>query len=195
MVDCGVTEGCVDPVFLSRLRNKHIDDTIMDPSKRLIRIGMSIVKIVISRAKMPVILTHADGRKLDILIPMLVKPEMEFCIDSIVDASTRGVVTHFEEIQESYSWWKCHHLTETRKGTLFVKRCLSSSGEGSKSRSRVAVTGVIMAATAYVSQSSTGHVHEKMPEKFRYSWSTWKDVRGDVSSCSLCAIKKSKGIS
>lgn len=97
MVGGGATEGCVDPVLLPKVRDMHIDRTILDPSKKLIRIGSNIVNADV-KGKMPIILTHADSGKIEVLILMLVEPEIECCIDFIVDASTRGVVTHVEEI-------------------------------------------------------------------------------------------------
>ena len=46
---------------------------------------------------MLVILTDADGRKLNVLIPTLVAPGMRRHVYSVVDASTREIVTHFEQ--------------------------------------------------------------------------------------------------
>lgn len=170
----GATEGCVDPVRLPNVRDIHIDHTILDPSKKLIKIRSSIVNAD-GKGNMPTIITHADGREIKLLIPMLVEPEIKFCIDSIVDASTRDVVTDVEEVKL--------HL---RGGSVIVQ--LKHEGGASELcapyswneiRSSVVATRVILAATADdVNQSSTEHVRKKICQRSFFILNTWKDVRG-----------------
>lgn len=90
IVDSGATEGCVDAVLLPVVCKQFVDYTILGPLKRLIRIGNSIVEADAKR-KMAVILTDANGSKLNVLIPMPVAPGMGYHVYSVGDASTRGV--------------------------------------------------------------------------------------------------------
>lgn len=98
MLDSDVIEGCVDPVLLPDVRATLIGYTL-DPPKRLLRISNSIVKAD-AEGNERVIFTDANGRKLNVLILMLVARGMKCPV------STRGFVTRFEQ---NRSYLRCRN--------------------------------------------------------------------------------------
>lgn len=89
MVDSWAAEGCVDPVVLSVVMSSSAF-TILDPSKRPIGMGYSIVE---AGAKGNV----TAFRKLNVPIPMLATPGMRGHVYSVVDVCAPEVATHFKE--------------------------------------------------------------------------------------------------
>lgn len=180
MEDGEAAEGCVDPVLLLEVRENLIGYATLDPPKKLMGIGDGIVEADV-KGKMPAILTDANDRKLNGLIPILAEPGMSYHFYSAVGASTKETVTHFKQ-NKSYS-------TESRRGrlrvTLLTRGVRLVNVCGRHSRGGASAIGVVTAANAVIGQRRVGHVHEKCQ-------SAGDDVWRHIPSRSFSALDKSK---
>ena len=115
---------------------------------------------------------------------MLVAPGVGHHVYSVMDASTRGVVKHFEENESHLRRSDVIIPLEQVEGdqgqcSLLMGPGWSTASEDNNSGDDEVTGSVVMAVTADIWNRKMGHAHGKLLEKLRNTMGTGVNVHGD----------------